>query len=251
MVNNNENCSIRFRELANRLYALGKVNSETADKSKIQFDDLLKIAKHEYRETFLKFDFKKDRLDEFIWPFPMKLKDSNELCTVCKVLFVLSHGQSFTERGFSINKAVLDYNMLEKSLISQRIVYDTIQVHEGKVLKLEITPEMRKCCRLAHQKYKSELAEEKKAKMGDNQSLKRKLKQQEIQNIKKQKLNIEDSIKSLRKSIEEETLAADKEQDLTKVSKAVAFMGMLSKKETALKELLDIEKKLEHEFKCI
>ena len=107
---------------------------------------------------FLKFDHKKDRLDEFIWPFLMRLSDNKELCTVCKVIFVLSHGQSFTERGFSINKEVLDVNMQEKSLISQRIVYDTIQsCYDGKVLDFQVTPELHKSCRLAHQKKKLEL----------------------------------------------------------------------------------------------
>ena len=88
----------------------------------------------------------------------MRLSDNKELCTVCKVIFVLSHRQSFTERGFSINKEVVDDNMKEKSLISQRITYDTIQsCYDGKVLDFQVTPELRKACRLAHQKYKSEL----------------------------------------------------------------------------------------------
>ena len=55
----------------------------------------------------------------------MRLNDK-EIYTVCKVILVLSHGQSFTERGFSINKEVVDDNMKQKSLISQRIVYDTV-----------------------------------------------------------------------------------------------------------------------------
>ena len=38
----------------------------------------------------------------------------------------LSHSHSFTERGFSINKEVVDDNMKGKSLISQQILYDTI-----------------------------------------------------------------------------------------------------------------------------
>ena len=85
-------------------------------------------------EVFLKFDCEKDRLDEFILPFLMRLIDSKELCTMCKIIFVLSHGHSFNERGFSINKGVVDDNMKEKSLISPIIVYDTIQsCYNGKV----------------------------------------------------------------------------------------------------------------------
>ena len=94
----------------------------------------MKVAEYEQREAFLKFDYKKYRLDEFIWPFLMRLTNNKKLCTVFKVIFILSHGQSFTERGFSIKKEVVDDNMKKKSLISQRTVYDTIQsCYDGKV----------------------------------------------------------------------------------------------------------------------
>ena len=64
----------------------------------------------------------------------MRLTNNKKLCTVFKVIFILSHGQSFTERGFSIKKEVVDDNMKKKSLISQRTVYDTIQsCYDGKV----------------------------------------------------------------------------------------------------------------------
>ena len=100
---------MRLTDNTDKLYALSKITAKT-DNFKIRFDDLLKIAKYEHREGFLKFDYKKNHLDEFIWPFLMRLTDNKELCTVCKVIFVLSHGQSFTEKGFSINKEVVDYN---------------------------------------------------------------------------------------------------------------------------------------------
>ena len=188
MVHKSENCSIRFRELADKLYSLNKITAETSDNSKNQFDDLFKIVKHEHREAFLKFDYKKDCLDDFLWPFLMRSSDNKELCTVCKVIFLLSHGKSFTKRGFSINKDVLDDNMQEKSLISQRIVYDTIQsCYDGKVLDFQITPELRKSCRVAHQKYKLELRNMNYSKKEENFNLKRKLKQEEIQNVKNRK----------------------------------------------------------------
>ena len=54
----------------------------------------------------------------------------------------------------------------------------------------------------------------------DNVNLKRKLKQEEIQNIKKQKLNLEYATNALRnrKSFSCETLTPDQEQNLTRVS---------------------------------
>ena len=50
-----------------------------------------------------------------------------------------------------------------------------------------------------------------------NFNLKRKLKQEEIQNVKKQKINVEDAINALSKSLKCETLTADKEQDLDRL----------------------------------
>ena len=47
---------------------------------------------------------------------------------VIKIICIISHEQSFTERGFSINKKVNDCNMLEESLICQRVVYDALSM---------------------------------------------------------------------------------------------------------------------------
>ena len=147
------------------MYALNKITAEASDIPKIQIDDLLKITKYEHREAFRKFDCKKDCLDEFIWPFFIRSSDNKVLCTVCKVIFVLSHGRSFAERGFFVYKEVVDDNMNEKSLISQRIVYDTMQsFYDGKVLDFQVTLELRKVFRLTHQKYKSKLEDTRVAK---------------------------------------------------------------------------------------
>ena len=48
-------------------------------------------------------------------------------------------------------------------------------------------------------------------------NLKRKLKEEEIQNVKKQKINVEDPINAPRKSLKCETLTADKVQDLDRL----------------------------------
>ena len=68
---------------------------------------------------------------------------------------------------------------------------------------------------------------------------------------KKKKLNVEDAINALRKSVNCETLAADQEQNLSRVSKAAVFIKMISEKEKTLRELTNPEKKLEKEFKRV
>ena len=58
------------------------------------------------------------------------------------------------ERDFSINKEIMDVNMQEDALISQRLVYDQLLQIEKEVWEFPITPELRKSCKLAYQKKK-------------------------------------------------------------------------------------------------
>ena len=57
----------------------------------------------------------------------------------------------------------------------------------------------------------------KDSKKEENFNLEGKLKQEEIQNVRKQKINVEDAINALRISVKSETLAVDKEQDLIRL----------------------------------
>ena len=69
----------------------------------------------------------------------MKKKYEN-VWYVCKIVMILSHGQSSTERGFSINKELLGNNLQEKSLISQRLIYDHF-TSENIVLHEHVIPQ--------------------------------------------------------------------------------------------------------------
>ena len=109
----------------------------------------------QHKEEFLKFCFKVDRLDTF-GKFLTGDDSYKDVWTVCKTVFIFSHGQSFTETGFSVNKEGVDYNMEEKSLTSQRLVYDAIHDVNAKLTDFQITPALRKSCLLSHQHYKQE-----------------------------------------------------------------------------------------------
>ena len=47
-------------------------------------------------------------------------------------MFVLSHGQAGVEWGFNINKQTLADNLQQFSLVSQRLIHDTLLVQEVK-----------------------------------------------------------------------------------------------------------------------
>ena len=64
---------------------------------------------------------------------------------------------SFHMGKVSVNKEVVDYNMEEKSMTSQRLVYDAVHDGKAKLTDFKITPALRKSCLLSHQHYKMEL----------------------------------------------------------------------------------------------
>ena len=49
--------------------------------------------------------------------------DYSDLWKEMKLIFITFHGQSFNERGFSINKLASGVNMEEELLIAQRVIY--------------------------------------------------------------------------------------------------------------------------------
>ena len=78
------------------------------------------------------------------------------------------------------------------------------------------------------------------------QTIKRKLKLDEIESVKKQKLNIESCIDNLKEGIINETLAADQNQA---TARAASFYRTMQEKETTLKEINSTLEKLENEYK--
>ena len=68
---------------------------------------------------FLKYDFKLKRLDVFYRTFRNNEKKFDVLWSVCKMIMIFSHGQISIERGFSVNKEILQENLKEKTLVSE------------------------------------------------------------------------------------------------------------------------------------
>ena len=63
---------------------------------------------------------KSDRVDAFLMDL-LSEKSHADLPVVIKIICIIPHGQSFTERGFLINREINDCNMLEESLICQKL----------------------------------------------------------------------------------------------------------------------------------
>ena len=63
------------------------------------------------------------------------------LCEVVNMCLILTHENARVESVFSINLEIIENNLKEFSLVSQRIVYESI-VKEGRIMKVDISNEM-------------------------------------------------------------------------------------------------------------
>lgn len=98
------------------------------------------------------------KLQEF-W-FDLLGNEYPNLNDFLKKVFILSHGNAALERGFSVNKECLVENLNEKSLIPQRIVYDSILELKG-LENISIEKELILSARNAYSRYQEDLKQRK------------------------------------------------------------------------------------------
>lgn len=103
---------------------------------------------------------------------------------VFKLVFTLSHGQASVERGFSINKELLTDNLEEVSLISQRMVYDYINESGKSITEIPKCNELLKSCKLSRSRYFDALELKKQQNDGESRRKKRKMKMEEIAEVR-------------------------------------------------------------------
>ena len=221
-----------FSRLVEKLYEMKWLSSEDADLAKRQYETLAQTANSELKDRFLLFK-SQDRLDVFYADIMHGNSKFKSCWNVFKLIFTVSHGQASVERGFSINKELLTDNLEEVSLISQRIVYDYIHESGMSITEIPISNELLKSCKLAHSRYSNSLALKRQQKDKESRNDKRKMKMEEIADVREKKRAIESSIKSMEDDVESFSLAAEKESDLTLLTKANSFrITIKSKKET-------------------
>ena len=113
--------------------------------AKFQYNEFQKIAWEKHHSGCVAFDFVKDRLDIILGKY---ISDKKKLWHICKLVFVLSHGQSYVERGFSVNKELIDSNTKEKLLVAERLIYDKLLSEDSECYGFFITANLRTSCTL-------------------------------------------------------------------------------------------------------
>ena len=106
-----------------------------------------------------------------------------------------------------------------KWLISQRLTYDTLICTDSEQQYHHTTCTF-KICKYAFFKYEADLERQREEKIAVEEFLKRKSTEDELQNAKKQKIDLETSITALREGLVKETLAADKIKNIAILVKA-------------------------------
>ena len=124
MVSEKKISNVKFEKLVDRLYQSKRLSLSQAD--------LLQSVCFIHQEKFSSFDYKSDQVVQFLGQFIEKDKRLSDLWTVCVFVFVLAQGQSQTEDGFNINKAMLVENLKETSIKGQ-LLYTIRKFHYSQI----------------------------------------------------------------------------------------------------------------------
>ena len=211
---------MKFQGLLERLCKLKWLTADEADDAKQQFDEFVDTEYPKHREKFASVDKLSDAVNVFLSNFVHKIPKYKVFWKVGCSIFVLSHGQSAVERGFSINKELLVENLQEKSLVSQRMVYDHTNSNKINIHEYKLPSDLLKSCKLSNRRYNAALEETKEQEKIGTVARKRKLIDEDIQVAGKKKDEVTKCIEVLKTdadklSIEEGERAS---LDLTKAN---------------------------------
>jgi len=159
-----------MQSLLETLVDKNRISARLADKAKQQFS---LFCKDELVVEQMK-SYTNEVLDAFYFRLLQTCSaDTNELWQVVKKVLILSHANASVESGFSLNKDTIVENLLEESLVSQRMVYDAVS-QAGGPLSVPITPDLMKSVRGARSKYRDALEKKRCAVKSEENSRKRK-----------------------------------------------------------------------------
>ena len=95
-----------------------KIKSSVAVQAKFEFSHFISTFVKENRDEFLAFRKETDRLDKFFSRYIGAKDQFKSLRKLFQIVLNLSHRQAQVERGFTINKQLLDDNMSSETLIT-------------------------------------------------------------------------------------------------------------------------------------
>ncbi len=234
-----------FHSLVKILVNNGRIDPNQCDALAKSYKAFLEnCLKSEDSVKFAQFSRQKDRLDLFFHSLMASKKEYAVLWPVVKHLLTLSHGQADVERGFSINKEAIRDNQKQLSLISRRIIIDSIR-SVGGIENVNISKEMLNYASNARHTYRLYLDEEKKKREECERSRKRKA-DPELGDMLNKRIRLMDDIKQLIKLADENAEQAEKDNSLSLLTASNSLRKTAKVKQETLK---DLEKEIEAEQK--
>ena len=112
MANTTEVLRSQFKVLLTHFIKLKIMPASDENKSMPQFSDFNELKLND--DKFCNFERNKVRLDHFCFNI-IGVQKYDKFAFIIKVILTVSHGQTAIERGFSLNKTILDVNMKEES----------------------------------------------------------------------------------------------------------------------------------------
>lgn len=173
----------RITSLLNEFVSHTILEPSTADRIKREY---LNICEHNLIKEYLKKFNEEYELDSFLLKMNDIIPLSSDFIDFLKTVLIFFPSNAAVERSFSVNKECLIENLLDDSLIAQRIAYDAVK--EVDLTKLEISPSMIQYFKQASSKRQESL-KMKKQKEDDNNNERKRLNQELlVLQVKKQKL---------------------------------------------------------------
>ena len=189
-------------ELLTILHEAKLIGVCTSDLADLQFQELHILGNG--APELKNFDFYKERMDDFYVTILSEKPKFKELLNVVKLVCILSHRNATVESGFSINSDVLVENLLEKSVVAQRQVYDGIH-HSRGVSKVDITKSMIKSVNISYSRYQEALKESRKKRSeAEKRNTEKRLAQMKIKELKAKKAKLNESVQHDLRQIDEE-----------------------------------------------
>ena len=190
MSENSRMCVDQFSRCLEVMRSAGRTRADKCDKTIAEYELYLE----EKKEAIA--DYNGKRLDQFFCLHLSSTRACENLWVVVKKVLLLSHGQASVERGFSSVNKNLSVNMEAKSIISRRIIVDHVR-SVGGVANVKIDKEFLRYVRGARLRYEHHLESEKKKQEESVETRKRKLAEEEINQLQIKKKRIETSCKQL------------------------------------------------------
>jgi hypothetical protein len=236
-------CIENFSTLLQKLVIYDRFSPKSAELAKKQYQKLFEIVDSN-RKAFQDFDLNNDRLDRFFSDFIGTNRAYEDVWSVFKLVFVLSHGQSSIERGFSINKQLLVENLKEKSLIALRLIEDHMSSFEETPESIKINREMVQNVKRASSRYREDLQSQREQKESNSKELKRKIVDEEMKAVRAKRRILQSEIESLTEESDKLAMKAEKNSNLDILKESNKKKKLRNAKQKEIKELDVMENNL-------